>query len=93
MFDWSKDNGGNLNQWEFWGGDGQKFVIEPVNSGSDLGDVNADGEVNIADIVELQNYLLGKTNYLIDWKLADMNKDGKLNGYDDILLRRLIFNK
>ena len=93
VYDMSKEPGANICQWEFWGGDGQKFVFEPVISGSDLGDVNADGEVNIADIVELQNYLLGKTNYLIDWKLADMNKDGKLNGYDDILLRRLIFNK
>ena len=25
-----KDDGANICQWEFWGGDGQKFILEPA---------------------------------------------------------------
>lgn len=30
MFDWSTENGGNINQWEYWGGDCQLWKIAPV---------------------------------------------------------------
>lgn len=30
VYDWSKDNGGNVNQWEFWGGECQLWQIVPV---------------------------------------------------------------
>jgi len=30
VYDISLDDKANINQWEYWGGDGQKFIIEPV---------------------------------------------------------------
>jgi len=55
-------------------------------------DVNADGEFGIADVVTLQNWLLVKSNAAVaDWEAADLCKDGKLNAFDLILLRRKLF--
>lgn len=55
-----------------------------------LGDVNDDGIVSVADIVSLQNYLLGRTKTLENWENADLCKDNRLNAYDMILMRRLL---
>jgi arabinan endo-1,5-alpha-L-arabinosidase len=30
VFDWSTENGGNVNQWEYWGGDCQLWKLTPV---------------------------------------------------------------
>ena len=56
------------------------------------GDVNSDGAVDTADIVMLQRYLFGKITE-INMSAADLCRDDKLNGYDMILLRRLVFAK
>ena len=45
--------------------------------------MNADGVVNVADIVLLQNWFLNVSGiYLPDWKAADMNEDDVLNVLD-----------
>ena len=31
VYEWSSENGGNVNQWEFWGGACQKWVLEKTN--------------------------------------------------------------
>ena len=31
VYEWSTENGGNVNQWEFWGGACQKWVLEKTN--------------------------------------------------------------
>ena len=55
-------------------------------------DVNGDGEFSVADIVALQNWLLGRKNaVLADWEAADLCKDGRLNAFDLCLLRRRLF--
>lgn len=51
-----------------------------------LGDANDDGSVNVADIVELVNDILGKTSDVYVWDAADMNEDGVVNIADVILL-------
>ena len=57
------------------------------------GDVNADGEFNIADVVTLQNWLLQKSGaQLKNWKSADLCTDGKLNVFDLVLLKRALIN-
>ncbi len=47
------------------------------------GDVDANGEFNISDVVIFQKWLLGVTSYsLDDWKAADFCNDGKLDIFD-----------
>ncbi|MBR4627274.1 MAG: CotH kinase family protein [Ruminococcus sp.] len=56
------------------------------------GDVNADGEFDIADVVLLQNWLLGRNNAeLADWEAADLSNDRKLNVFDLCLMKRELF--
>ncbi len=54
------------------------------------GDVNADGVFNVADIVALQKWLLQmKDAELVDCMAADLCKDGKINGFDLAVMKRL----
>lgn len=57
------------------------------------GDVNSDGSVSIADAVSLQNFLLGRTKTLCNWKNADLCKDNRLDAFDMVLMRRLLIEK
>ncbi len=51
------------------------------------GDANADGAVNLSDMVTLTNYLHGKkTNIIAD--LADINHDGSIDSLDLVQLRK-----
>lgn len=59
-----------------------------------LGDLNADGEISVLDILTLQKYLLGKESFSeATWKNADMNSDGIVNIYDLILLKQAVLNQ
>ncbi len=92
VYEISKDNGANLCQWEFWGGDGQKFILEPASDEDTavIGDVNADGKTNIADLVMLQSFILGNTDKLSDWKAGDLDGDDRISGFDLTLLRQTL---
>lgn len=57
------------------------------------GDVNIDGTVSIADAVALQNYLLGRTKTLTNWKNADLCKDDRIDVFDMVLMRKLLIEK
>ena len=63
-----------------------------VNSGSKesvRGDVNADGELNVSDLVLLQKWLLAVPNtQLADWKAADLCNDDRLDVFDLCLMRK-----
>ncbi len=65
-----------------------------VNSGSKesvRGDVNADGEFNVSDLVLLQKWLLAVPGTkLADWKAADLCKDGRLDVFDLCLMRKAL---
>ena len=56
-----------------------------------MGDVNADGDFTISDVVLLQKWLLAvpDTN-LANWKAADFCKDNKLNVFDLCLMKRTL---
>ncbi len=57
------------------------------------GDVNADGEFSIADVVLLQKWLLAVPDTkLADWKAADLCEDNKLNVFDMCLMCRKLVN-
>lgn len=53
-------------------------------------DINSDGELNVADLVALSNFILGDASGVKDWTAGDLNNDGKLNIYDLVLLRKLL---
>ncbi len=53
------------------------------------GDANNDGNINIADAVSLQKYLFG--NGSVGYE-ADLTKDGIIDSFDMILMRRMILN-
>ena len=48
-----------------------------------LGDVNSDGKINVADIVEIENYKLENPSDKFSLKAADITRDGNVND-DDI---------
>ena len=55
------------------------------------GDVNNDGNFNVADLVTLQKWLLSERSVkLNNWKAADLCTDGKIDVFDMILLRGLL---
>ena len=47
------------------------------------GDVNADGEFNISDVLLVQKWVIGDKRYTLhDWKAADFCADGRLDIFD-----------
>lgn len=68
--------------------DANAEVIEVPVISDISGDVNGDGEFNIADAVALQAFLLGRTQTLANWKNADLCKDDQLDVFDIMFMRR-----
>lgn len=59
-----------------------------------MGDVNGDGEFNIADAVLLQKWLLGSPDtQLTNLKAADFCKDNRLDVFDLCLMKRDLLEK
>ncbi|MBQ8928720.1 MAG: leucine-rich repeat protein [Oscillospiraceae bacterium] len=54
------------------------------------GDVNADGVLNVTDVVALQKRLLGKAASVRSWRNGDMDEDKALNVTDLTLLKQLL---
>lgn len=58
------------------------------------GDVNADGEFSVLDIVLLQKWLLAVPGTeLADWRAADLCEDDKLNAFDLALMKRALLKQ
>ncbi len=58
------------------------------------GDVNADGEFSVADVVLLQKWLLAVPDIeLADWRSADLYEDGKLNVFDLCMMKYELINE
>ena len=54
-------------------------------------DINADGSFNVADVVNLQSFLLGKNDRtIINWRAADICSDGKLDVFDLVFLKKAL---
>ena len=65
--------------------------MDSAGTGSLLGDINTDGKVNIADLVLLQNYILGKIDLTaVQYGAADVITDSRVDIFDLIGQRRLI---
>ena len=57
------------------------------NSRETVGDVNADGQLTVADVIMLQKWLL-HAGELTDAAAADLCEDEKLDGYDLAMMKR-----
>ncbi len=57
------------------------------------GDVNKDSNINIADLVVLQKWLVGNGDSLDCWQLADICDDNQLDVFDMVMLRKLLIEK
>ena len=57
-----------------------------------IGDCNDDGTMNIADVVTLQQFLLGNGG-LAEWRNADLCKDERIDVFDMVLMRRLLIER
>lgn len=67
---------------------GRKFELIADKPAHQAGDINGDGEVGIADAVCLQEWLLGSSDKLTDWDAADLCKDGVIDVYDMVMMRK-----
>ena len=92
VYEISKEDGANICQWEFWGGNGQKFILEPAAEEKIKGDVNADGEFTVADLIMMQKFLHG-TGTLNDWTAGDLCEDERIDVFDMVMMRRLIIKE
>ncbi len=63
---------------------------EPEPEPALLGDANGDGEINVADIVEVVNYILGRPSDIFMWDAADLNGDGEVNVTDIVAIVNII---
>ena len=65
-------------------------VVRPVYENDVIiGDVNADGDFNVADIVMLQKWLSADRNTeLVNWKAGDLCEDGVIDVFDLVAMRR-----
>ena len=58
------------------------------------GDVNYDGNLNILDIVQVVNYILGTAEFTdMQFYLADMNLNGAIDILDLVILANAILNQ
>jgi hypothetical protein len=60
------------------------FTIYIVNTVAKVGDVNGDGNINIADAVCIVNYVVGKPNTAFNEAASDVNDDGKVTLADAV---------
>ncbi|MCR5110263.1 MAG: polysaccharide deacetylase family protein [Ruminococcus sp.] len=68
-----------------------KLLVNSGNKESVRGDVNADGEFNVSDLVLLQKWLLAVPNtQLADWKATDLCNDDRLDVFDLCLMRKAL---
>ncbi len=70
---------------------GLQFEYYFVSGVPVIGDVNNDGFFGIADVVMMQNYLLGNGS-LTQWECADMDNDDEIDVFDYIIMRQKLMD-
>ena len=71
-----------------------RYRSEPDIQPYRMGDVNNDGEFNVADVVLLQKWLLAVPNtHLANWKAVDFCNDNKLDVFDLCLMKRELIER
>ena len=60
-------------------------ITEPVR-----GDINADGKLDLSDVILLQKWLLSEKVTIVDRQAADCDSSGRLDAADLTLLKRML---
>ena len=73
----------------------ESMTITPIEKTDFIkGDVNADGNFTVADVVMLQKWLLCVPDVtLANWKAADLCEDGVLNVFDLCMMKKELLRK
>ena len=69
---------------------GMKLILERM--GYSIGDVNLDGKINMVDVVDLVDFIIGGTPDGFDKLTADVNQDGFINVTDVVDLIDMILD-
>ena len=91
VYDISRENGANIDQWDYWAGEGQKFYIRPVGGDYSFirGDLNFDGSVDIFDRAVMQRGIIAGFDETMA-AIADMDGSGTVNTADLVLLSQFL---
>lgn len=91
VYDISHENGANIDQWDYWAGEGQKFYIRPVGGDHSFirGDLNFDGSVDIFDRTVMQRGIIAGFDETMA-AIADMDGSGSVNTADLVLLSQFL---
>lgn len=94
VYDISHENGANIDQWDYWAGEGQKFYIRPVGGEYSFirGDLNFDSAVDIFDRVIMQRGIINGFDETMS-VIADADGNGMVNTADLVLLSGFIAGK
>ncbi|MBQ8122622.1 MAG: family 43 glycosylhydrolase [Ruminococcus sp.] len=94
VYDISYDNGANIDQWDYWGGEGQKFYIRPADGQYRFlrGDLTLDGKLDVFDRIMMQTGLEQGFDSSAS-AIADMDGDGLCSSKDLALLTDFLLGK
>ncbi len=80
------------NEHTVYGNASLVYLLAACSSDTLTGDVNADGQCTVADVIMLQKWLLG-AGEITDWRAGDLDGNQVLNAFDLSLLKRELFRK
>ena len=91
VYDISYENGANIDQWDYWQGEGQKWYIRPTDGAYTFlrSDLDRDGVVDTFDRALLQRGLLNRLDKA-DEAIADLDGDGHATVSDLVLLTKFL---
>jgi len=94
VYDISYDNGANIDQWDYWGGEGQKFYIKPADGDYKLMrcDINQNGKVDIFDKI-LVSRCIGKPADDPQTMRADLDGNGFCDTNDVALISDFLLGR
>lgn len=87
VYDISYDNGANIDQWDYWAGEGQKFYIRPVSGSYRFlrADLDFSGRLDARDLAIMKRGILAGFDSAMT-AIADCDGDGSVTQKDTALL-------